>query len=232
MTPRRYMPALLLLFVASGCAALIYEIVWFQLLQLVIGSSAVSLAVLLGTFMGGMCLGSFLLPRYISSREHPLRVYAFFELGIGVFGLLILFGVPALANIYTAWGGSGPVGLLFRAIAASICLLPPTILMGATLPAMSRWVETSPQGVAWLGYFYGGNTGGAVIGSLLAGFYLLRVHDMATATYVAVALNIAVGALALLVARATPYETPGPRARRRSRRRRHGRSTLPSRSPA
>ena len=63
--------------------------------------------------------------------------------------------------------------------------------MGATLPAMSRWVETSPQGVAWLGYFYGGNTGGAVIGSLLAGFYLLRVHDMAIATYVAVALNLA-----------------------------------------
>ena len=52
MTPRRYMPALLLLFVASGCAALIYEIVWFQLLQLVIGSSAVSLAVLLGHVHG------------------------------------------------------------------------------------------------------------------------------------------------------------------------------------
>ena len=96
MTPRRYMPALLLLFVASGCAALIYEIVWFQLLQLVIGSSAVSLAVLLGTFMGGMCLGSFLLPRYISAREHPLRVYAYMEIAIGVFGLLILFGVPRL----------------------------------------------------------------------------------------------------------------------------------------
>ena len=54
---------MLLLFVGSGCAALIYEIVWFQLLQLVIGSSAVSLGVLLGTFMGGMCLGSLLLPR-------------------------------------------------------------------------------------------------------------------------------------------------------------------------
>ena len=76
--------------------------------------------------------------------------------------------------------------------------------MGATLPAMSRWVETSPQGVAWLGYFYGGNTGGAVIGSLLAGFYLLRVFDMATATYVAVALNLLVGGLALLIAGATP----------------------------
>jgi spermidine synthase len=207
MTPRRSMPALLLLFVLSGCAALIYEVVWFQLLQLVIGSSAVSLAVLLGTFMGGMCLGSFLLPRYISVREHPLRVYAYMELGIGAFGLLILFGMPVLSNIYTAWGGSGAIGLLFRGVAASICLLPPTILMGATLPAMSRWVETSPQGVAWLGYFYGGNTGGAVIGSLLAGFYLLRVHDMATTTYTAVALNVAVGVLALLLARSTTHES-------------------------
>jgi spermidine synthase len=200
------MPALLLLFVLSGCAALVYEVVWFQLLQLVIGSSAVSLAVLLGTFMGGMCLGSYLLPRYVSAREHPLRVYAYMEIGIGVLGIIILFGVPLFSGVYTAWGGPGPVGLFFRAIAASICLLPPTILMGATLPAMSRWVETSPQGVAWLGYFYGGNTGGAVIGSLLAGFYLLRVHDMAIATYVAVALNLLVGALAILLARGTTYE--------------------------
>ena len=73
MTARRYLPALLLLFVGSGCAALIYEVVWFQLLQLVIGSSAVSLGVLLGTFMGGMCLGSLLLPRWIRRAHHPLQ---------------------------------------------------------------------------------------------------------------------------------------------------------------
>ncbi len=59
----RYLPPMLLLFIGSGCAALIYEIVWFQVLQLVVGSSAVSLAVLLGTFMGGMCAGSLLLAR-------------------------------------------------------------------------------------------------------------------------------------------------------------------------
>src|SRR5947209_19981108 len=82
---RRLLPLLLLLFVGSGCAALIYEIVWFQLLQLVIGSSAVSLGVLLGTYMGGMCLGSIALPRVVSSRQHPLRVYAGIELGIGIF---------------------------------------------------------------------------------------------------------------------------------------------------
>jgi spermidine synthase len=203
---RRFLPALLLLFIGSGCAALIYEIVWFQLLQLVIGSSAVSLAVLLGTFMGGMCLGSLLLPRFVSAQSHPLRVYAYLELGIGLLGILILFGMPVLSNIYTAWAGSGVIGIMFRGIAAAICLLPPTMLMGATLPAMSRWVQTTPEGVSWLGFFYGGNTGGAVIGSLLAGFYLLRVHDMATATFVAAALNVSVAVLALLIARAVSYE--------------------------
>ena len=78
---QRWLPALLLLFVGSGCAALIYEVVWFQLLQLSIGSSAVSLGVLLGIFMGGMCLGSLLLPRYLNPSQHPLRVYALLELG-------------------------------------------------------------------------------------------------------------------------------------------------------
>jgi spermidine synthase len=205
MTPRRFLPALLLLFVGSGCAALIYEIVWFQLLQLVIGSSAVSLGVLLGTFMGGMCLGSLLLPRCIDARHHPLRVYAYLELGIGAIGLLLLFGMPLVASVYTSWAGTGVVGILLRGGAAGVCLLPPTLLMGATLPAIARWVETTPQGVSWLGFFYGGNIAGAVLGSLLAGFYLLRVHDMAIATYAAVALNAGVAVLALLIAKATTF---------------------------
>ncbi len=88
--PARYLPVLLVLFVGSGCAALIYEVVWLQLLQLVIGSTAVSLGVLLGTFMGGMCAGSLLLPRLVSARRHPLRVYALLELGIGAVGLMVL----------------------------------------------------------------------------------------------------------------------------------------------
>src|SRR5437588_4014277 len=199
------MPALLLLFVGSGCAALIYEVVWFQLLQLVIGSSAVSMGVLLGTFMGGMCLGSYLLPRYVGRRQHPLRVYALLELGIGAFGLLILFGMPLLNGLYvTVSGGAGITGIIFRGLAAAICLLPPTLLMGATLPAISRWVESTPEGVSWLGFFYGGNIGGGVLGSLAAGFYLLRVYDVSIATYVAAALNFTVCALALAIARSTP----------------------------
>src|SRR6476620_2806033 len=212
MTARRVLPALLLLFVGSGCAALIYEIVWFQLLQLVIGSSAVSMGVLLGTFMGGMCLGSLFLPRIISPREHPLRVYAFLELGIVSFGVLWVFGMPLLGGLYFHWGGGGVTGILLRGVAASICLLPPTLAMGATLPAMSRWVESTPEGVSWLGFFYGGNIGGGVVGCLLAGFYLLRVHDTAFATFVAVALNVVVAGLALLIAKTTPYEAVAPPA--------------------
>ena len=146
-----WLPALLLLFIGSGCAALIYEVVWFQLLQLSIGSSAVSLGVLLGIYMGGMCLGSLLLPRYVSPATHPLRVYAFLELGIGMFGVLVLYGVPIIGGIYTEWAGSGTASLILRAIVASICLLPPTLLMGGTLPVVARGVEATPSGVSWLG---------------------------------------------------------------------------------
>ena len=197
----RLLPLVLLLFVGSGCAALIYEIVWFQLLQLVIGSSAASLAVLLGTFMGGMCLGSLALPRFVSAARHPLRVYAALEFGIAVCALVVLFAMPSVGRLYTAVVGHGLPGILLRAVVCVGCLLPPTMLMGATLPAVARWVETTPRGVSWLGFFYGGNTAGAVAGCLLAGFWLLRVHDMMTATFCAVAINLAVTLLALALAR-------------------------------
>src|SRR5215831_5964550 len=154
---RPYLPLLLLLFAGSGCAALIYEIVWFQLLQLAIGASAISLGVLLGTYMGGMCLGSLALPRFMSKRQNPLRVYAAIELGIGIFAILVLFAVPYLDQIYAAIASHGLQGITLRAVLAGICLLPPTVLMGASLPAIARYVESSPRGVSWMGFLYGSN---------------------------------------------------------------------------
>ena len=205
LSSRRFLPWLLILFVGSGCAALVYEVIWLQLLQLVIGSSGISLGVLLGTFMGGMCLGSLALPRLIPKRTHPLRVYAFLELGIGVIGIAVLYGMPVLSGIYADYFGHGVIS---RAIVAAICLLPPTLLMGATLPAIARWVEATPEGVSWMGFFYGGNIAGAVVGCLLAGFYLLRLYDMPTATFAAVALNAGVAGFALLLASRTPHCVP------------------------
>ena len=201
----RFLLILLCLFAGSGCSALIYEIVWLQLLQLVIGSSGVSLAVLLGTFMGGMCLGSLLLPRWIKARHHPLRVYALLELGTGLFGMLTLFGLPYLQQLYLTGMGHGMAGILWRGAICAVCLLPPTMFMGATLPAMSRWMEAKPDAASWWGVFYGGNIAGGVLGCVLAGFYLLRVYDMATASFVAVGINVLVAAIAWLIGGSAPY---------------------------
>ena len=188
----RLLPFLLILFAASGAAGLIYEIVWLQLLQLVIGSSAVSLAVLLGTYMGGMCLGSVFFARIVSVRQNPLRVYALLEIGTAAFGIAVLFGLPLVEHLYLAGISSGLPGMMLRGIACAICLLPPTFLMGATLPAISRWVAGTPGASIWWGYFYGENIVGGVLGCFSAGFYLLRVHDMAFASYVAAGLNLLV----------------------------------------
>ena len=200
------------LFVGSGCAALIYEIIWFQMLQLVIGSSALSLGILLGTYMGGMCLGSLFFANLVSSRCHPLRVYALLELGIGCLGIAILLIVPHLDRFYTAHF-STYLSIGLRAAICIISLLIPTFLMGATLPAVSRWLETTPKGVAWLGFLYGGNIAGAVFGCLLAGFFLLRLYNMAMATYVAAALNLAVALIAwALSTRTHGSHCPVPRS--------------------
>jgi spermidine synthase len=207
-----FLPALLLLFVGSGAAALIYQIVWFQMLSLIIGSSAISLGLLLATFMGGMCIGSLALPYVIPADRHPLRVYAMIEAGIGVFGLLVLLLLPLVGSVYAALGGAGFFGLVLRAVLSVIILLPPTVLMGATLPAIARWVEATPKGVSWLGFFYAGNIGGAVFGTLFAGFYLLRVHDVTISTVVAVAMNAAVALIGFVLSRVTAHH-PAPAAR-------------------
>ena len=234
----RFLPLLLVLFAASGCSALIYEIVWYQLLQLAIGSTAVSLGILLATFMGGLCLGSLGLPR-LRSREHPLRIYAKLELGIAAFAILVLFGLPLVDRVYVAGAEHGLPGMLLRGLLCAICLLPPTMLMGASLPAIVRWIKSSPRGVSWWGLLYGGNTVGAVFGCLLAGFYLLRIYDTAVATYAAAALNLAVALVSFAVAARAPAQTAvgvhgqrprgGGSASRAQFRRAAGRCTSPSR---
>jgi spermidine synthase len=199
---------LVLLFFGSGCAALIYEIIWFQLLGLVIGSTAVSLGIVLGVFMGGLCLGSVALPRWISPRRHPLRVYAAVEAGIGICGVGVLALLPPVARIYAMHVGPGLPAFLLRGALCVACLLPATMLMGATLPAISRWVRTSSDGISWLGLFYAGNTFGAVFGSLLAGFYLLRVYDMVVGTCVAAALNASIALISFLLSVREPHQGP------------------------
>src|SRR3984885_4654335 len=114
--PSHLFPFLTILFAGSGCAALIYEIVWYQMLQLAIGSSAGSLGILLATFMGGLCIGSLAMGGRARSAIPPLRLYALFELGIGVCGLLVLWGLPLFDQVYISGLQSGLPGMLLRGL--------------------------------------------------------------------------------------------------------------------
>src|SRR5262249_26884588 len=149
----------------------------------------ISLGLLLAAYMGGLCLGSAALGRRIFPTRHPLIVYAWLEVGIGIFGIAILFGLPLIGKLYIAGSMEGIAGVVLRGIVAAVCLIPPTVLMGASFPVIARLTETTPKGVSWLGLFYSANIAGAVFGCVVAGFYLLRVHDMAIGTYTAAAIN-------------------------------------------
>ena len=193
------MRALPFLFFLSGCAALIYETVWFHHVQLVVGASSISVAVLLCSFMGGMALGSAWLPRRLSATVHPLRIVALLELGIAAFGLLIPVTLPVVHQAYVAVVGYGYGGILLRAFVCALILTPPTMLMGATLPVIARWLAGRREGASETGLLYTANLAGGAVGTVLAGFYLLRVYDTITAGAVAVGINavIAIAALAM-----------------------------------
>ena len=192
---------LLLLFIGSGCAALVYEVVWYQSLALIVGSNAVSMAVVLATYMGGMSLGSVAYLRWQQRGAQPLRVYALLELAIALCALLVLYGLPWAGGLYLAIGGAGATGLLLRGLFCAAFLLVPTMAMGATLPAAAAWLRATPAGIGRVGFYYTANLLGGMAGALLAGFWLLRVYDVQVATFAAMALNAAVALAALWLAR-------------------------------
>ena len=199
-TIERTYSILLLLFFASGCAALVYEVVWFEMLRQVVGASSYSIAIVLTSYMAGLALGSYGFARWTSTKRHPLRVYAALELGIAILGLLVLIALPMVRNVYIAAVDYGATGIFLRAAVCLVCLLPPTILMGATLPAAARWMDTSGNGVSGIGFLYALNIFGAVTGTLLAGFYFLPTYDLTTATIFAVVLNGLAAVVAFAIA--------------------------------
>lgn len=170
------------------------------------GSTALSLAILLATFLGGLGLGSYVAPRFVAPGKNPLRVYAVLEIGVGALALLELLLIPAVQTLYAGVGAHGALGLALRAIVSAICLLPPAMLMGAALPAVARAVESSPRGVRWLGVLYAGNTLGGIAGCLGAGVLLLQTGDIVRTTLVGVGANALAAVGALIASRGMPRE--------------------------
>ena len=213
------------LFFVSGAAGLVYEVVWSRLLKEVFGVTAYAVAAVLATYLGGLALGAWLLGGRADSERQPLRFYGILEIGIGAAAALGALTLRLLVPLDGAVAGRLPPGspalLLLRMLLASLVVVPPTFLMGATLPAITRvFTARVPELGRELALLYALNTAGAVGGSLLAGFLLVRAVGVHPTLWLAVAANLAVGVLALALARrsedvalAPVEEESGPSAR-------------------
>lgn len=195
-----------LCFFLSGASGLIFEVIWTRKLTLVFGASTPAVSTVLSAFMGGLALGSFFLGRYADRLKFPIVNYALMEAGVGVFALLVPLvvdhGYPPVARWITNHGGNRfDVFTLLRFAAVALVLLPPTMLMGATLPLLARhFVRQGGQLGQRVGALYAVNTFGAVAGTGAAGFLLLNNPriGLALTNAIAACTNLALAALIVL----------------------------------
>ena len=201
-------------FFLSGASALIYEVVWTRQLSLVFGVTLYAISAVLASFMGGLALGSWLSGRIADRLGRPAVWYGLCELGIAVAGALSSMAITALTPAYV-WlnqvaGEGAPLGPI-RFGAACLILLVPTGLMGATLPFM---VKASMGLLSRVGFnvslLYAMNTAGAALGALAAGFFLIGGIGFQGSVYVAAALNVLAGVLALAISRAAALRARPP----------------------
>lgn len=195
---------LLLMFFVSGATGLAYQTIWARELHLVFGTSTFAVSAVLSAFMGGLALGGFIMAQTIQRFERPLHVYGWVELAIGGYALVFPFLVDLISPIYLGfWQMAEPSPIVFGAVQFVMVfalLLPPTAMMGATLPLLAKFAEGSLSRAGdTVGTLYGVNTAGAVFGTWLCGFILLPSLGLTGTTLGAAAANITlgIGALAL-----------------------------------
>ncbi|HYS11534.1 MAG TPA: fused MFS/spermidine synthase [Myxococcales bacterium] len=190
------------IFVASGAAGLVYEVIWSRLFKEMFGVTAHAVATVLASYLLGLALGSWLLGPVADRRSDPLRLYALLEIGVGVSALATALVLPRLEPVH-AWAAGrlaadSPALAAVRLVLAATVVVPPTLLMGATLPAMTRAVVKSVARVGReLSLLYALNTAGAVAGCALAGFALIGALGVHRTLWLAVVANVAAGAIAL-----------------------------------
>jgi len=204
-SPSSAVPGVFLLvtgiFFLSGCAGLVYQVLWMRSLGLFFGSDMYGVSIILSTFMGGLALGSLLGGRVAERTSRPLMWYGFAEIGIGLIALpfTAILGAfdPLLHSAYAdssdgvSWGYQA-----MRVLLASGVLLLPTTLMGATLPLiMKHFVRSRSVLGEMAAYFYAVNTLGALAGTLAGGFVLLPYLGMTRSTWCAAGINLAIGVI-------------------------------------
>jgi spermidine synthase len=209
----RHPKLVLAIFILSGAAGLMYEVVWSRQLVLVFGNTTQAVSTILTGFFGGLAIGSFLGGRLADRVRSPLRLYGVIELILVVVVLLTPITFRFLRELYRGVFPSiegQPIVLgLIRFVLAILALAPATVLMGATLPTLTRQLSQDRHLSAAFGRLYAANTLGAIVGTLVAGLFLIELFGLTGTLVIAAACSAVAGAVALLLARdAEPLEVP------------------------
>ncbi len=219
-SPRSARAGALVLFFLSGATSLVYEVLWLRELILILGSTLFATSAVLSSFMGGLAAGSFAAGRLADRRAlSPLRVYGFLEIGIGLFALVVpwLFRglTPLFAAVWDAGASGSYLGFSLAKVAGTlVVLLPPTFLMGASLPVLARQVADDPERIGGsVGWLYAVNTFGAVAGTYVAGFLAIPALGVRATSWATAAVNVSIGIAAIALSRvaARPARAGGER---------------------
>ncbi|HEX2457203.1 MAG TPA: fused MFS/spermidine synthase [Vicinamibacterales bacterium] len=201
----------------SGCAGLLYEIVWTRLLTLHLGHTVAAVSTVLAAFLGGLALGALAGGR-LAARRTPraaLRTYAALEVAIAASAFVVPLALLAFRPMLAwAYGTEAP-GVFFvtlRIVTSAVVLVVPAMAMGATFPVATAWFVDEPgRAGTSAGWLYAVNTAGGAIGATLAAFVLVPLIGLRVTTLAAVSLNLIAAGLAWTIARDTAVETaPGP----------------------
>ena len=198
------MPILETLAVASGAASLVYQVAWMRRLVLVFGSTTLATSTVLAAFLGGLAVGAWLWGRVADRRPRAaLGVYGLVEAGIGLYALaspLIFRAAEAIyLGLYPVVAGRPGAFVGVQFLLSVLVILVPAALMGGTLPLLVRHVTTGGAMIRGVGVLYGWNTAGAAAGAALATYGLLPAVGLSGAVRAAAAVNLLIGAAALLL---------------------------------
>jgi len=191
---------LILACLLSGAAGLMYEILWMRAFSLILGSTTQAAALTFAAFLTGLALGARLFGSFAGRLHNPVRAYALLEVGIALTAVSTGLILHYQADFIGATLGAGTKHLLPLFLLALVLILPPTVLMGGTLPLILAAARRVESGSSIVGRFYGWNTLGAALGTLACGFVTIRLLGVTNSYYCAMMLNLlAAGACALQI---------------------------------
>jgi spermidine synthase len=219
-----YRLGLALMLLVSGACGLVFQTTWLREFRLIFGGSTPATAAVLAVFMGGLGIGNALFGGIAERSKNPLRLYALLEGGIALSAMLSPFALKWAMSAYVQLGGQsalGPVGATLVRLGLAVAVMGiPTILMGGTLPAVAKAVTThSDVQRRWLAAFYGVNTLGAVLGTLLAAFVLLESLGHAATLFAACAANLLLAMAAWFLSSMPAPAEAAPKKSKRERKR-------------